>query len=93
MTPSAHLDTFARDNLPARAEWPDFLFGLRNQYALANYVVGAYRQMGPLHKYSALEPRVHHAAPLVGEHNEEVFVGELGLSPDDLASLQAAGVI
>jgi 2-aminobenzoate-CoA ligase len=28
MTPSAHLDTFARDNLPARTEWPDFLFSL-----------------------------------------------------------------
>jgi 2-aminobenzoate-CoA ligase len=28
MTPSAHLDTFARDNLPPRAQWPDFVFGL-----------------------------------------------------------------
>jgi len=28
MIPSAHLDTFARDNLPPRADWPDFLFGL-----------------------------------------------------------------
>jgi 2-aminobenzoate-CoA ligase len=28
MTPSAHLDTFARDNLPPRTQWPDFLFGL-----------------------------------------------------------------
>jgi len=28
MTPSAHLDSFARDNLPAREQWPDFLFGL-----------------------------------------------------------------
>src|SRR5262245_16847441 len=28
MTPSAHLDTFARDNLPPREQWPDFLFGL-----------------------------------------------------------------
>ena len=28
MTPSAHLDTFARDNLPPRAQWPDFLFSL-----------------------------------------------------------------
>ena len=28
MTPSAHVDTFARDNLPPRAQWPDFLFGL-----------------------------------------------------------------
>jgi len=28
MTVSAHLDTFARDNLPPRAQWPDFLFEL-----------------------------------------------------------------
>jgi 2-aminobenzoate-CoA ligase len=28
MIPSAHHDTFARDNLPPRADWPDFLFDL-----------------------------------------------------------------
>jgi 2-aminobenzoate-CoA ligase len=28
MTASAHLDTFARDNLPAREQWPDFRFDL-----------------------------------------------------------------
>ena len=28
MTPSAHADTFARDNLPPSAQWPDFLFDL-----------------------------------------------------------------
>src|SRR5215471_15074752 len=28
MTPSARLDTFVRDNLPPREQWPDFLFGL-----------------------------------------------------------------
>jgi 2-aminobenzoate-CoA ligase len=28
MIPSAQVDTFARDNLPARAQWPDFLFEL-----------------------------------------------------------------
>jgi 2-aminobenzoate-CoA ligase len=28
MTPSAHLDTFARDNLPPREQWPDFKFTL-----------------------------------------------------------------
>ena len=28
MIPSAHLDTFARDNLPPRSDWPDFLFTL-----------------------------------------------------------------
>jgi 2-aminobenzoate-CoA ligase len=28
MTASAHVDTFARDNLPPRAQWPDFRFDL-----------------------------------------------------------------
>src|ERR1700730_6874742 len=28
MTPSAHLDSFARDTLPPRTEWPDFRFEL-----------------------------------------------------------------
>ena len=28
MTPSAHIDTFTRDNLPPKEEWPDFLFAL-----------------------------------------------------------------
>src|SRR5687768_12908016 len=28
MTASAHVDTFAQDNLPPRAEWPGFLFSL-----------------------------------------------------------------
>src|ERR1700742_1684154 len=28
MTPSAHVDTFARDNLPPRDQWPEFRFTL-----------------------------------------------------------------
>jgi 2-aminobenzoate-CoA ligase len=28
MIPSAHIDTFARDNLPPQEQWPDFLFDL-----------------------------------------------------------------
>ena len=28
MIPSAHRDTFARDNLPPRGTWPDLVFSL-----------------------------------------------------------------
>jgi 2-aminobenzoate-CoA ligase len=28
MQPSAHVDSFARDNLPPRAQWPDMIFAL-----------------------------------------------------------------
>jgi crotonobetainyl-CoA:carnitine CoA-transferase CaiB-like acyl-CoA transferase len=32
-------------------------------------------------------------APFIGEHNEEIYLGELGYSKDDLAGLKAARVI
>ncbi len=32
-------------------------------------------------------------APLLGEHNREVFCGELGLAARELACLRAAGVV
>jgi hypothetical protein len=30
---------------------------------------------------------------LIGEHNQEVYCGDLGLSNDDLVALRASGVI
>ena len=56
-------------------------------------VVGRYRQVGPLHKYSTFPARVRRAAPLVGQHNDEIFRGELGLSVADMETLLAAGVV
>jgi crotonobetainyl-CoA:carnitine CoA-transferase CaiB-like acyl-CoA transferase len=56
-------------------------------------VVGRYGQVRPMHLFSESPGRVRSAAPLVGQHNEEVFVGELGLSRGELISLKAAGVI
>ncbi|MGW3723520.1 formyl-CoA transferase, partial [Streptomyces sp. NPDC005133] len=33
------------------------------------------------------------SSPLLGEHNEEVFVGELGLGDEELELLRTGGVI
>ncbi len=44
-------------------------------------------------KLSETPGRVKHLAPLPGEHNEEIFVGLLGHSPEELARWQAEGVI
>jgi crotonobetainyl-CoA:carnitine CoA-transferase CaiB-like acyl-CoA transferase len=37
--------------------------------------------------------KIYRRAPLIGEHNEEVYEKELGLSKEDLAVLKANGVI
>lgn len=51
------------------------------------------RQPGPAFR---TEPALNLAcrrSPLVGEHNEEIYAGELGLSKKDLIALRSSGVI
>jgi benzylsuccinate CoA-transferase BbsE subunit len=38
-------------------------------------------------------PRIRRRAPLIGEHNKEIYLGELGLSEDEFNSLQREGII
>ncbi|MFC1901129.1 CaiB/BaiF CoA transferase family protein [Chloroflexota bacterium] len=40
-----------------------------------------------------IPPNIHRRAPLIGEHNEEIYVGELGISNDTLIALKQAKVI
>ena len=44
-------------------------------------------------KASATPWRIYRRAPLIGEHNEEIYVDELGFTREQLTALKARGVI
>ena len=53
----------------------------------------AFTYPGPAAIFNATPWRISRRAPLIGEHNEEVYVGELGMSKERLNVLAEAGVI
>lgn len=48
---------------------------------------------GPFVKASETRCEVSKRAPLIGEHNEEIYMGELGFSKEDLVRLKQSGTI
>ncbi|HEX9976864.1 MAG TPA: CoA transferase [Dehalococcoidales bacterium] len=48
---------------------------------------------GPFAQFSQTPPRVSRRAPLIGEHNREVYQDELGIPEPELLKLKQAGVI
>jgi len=44
-------------------------------------------------KVSGMPYRVQRRAPFIGEHNDEVYIGELGFSREELAQLKASRVV
>lgn len=56
-------------------------------------VVGPVRQQAPYPRFSGWEPPPPAGAPRLGEHNEEVWCGLVGLSSDELQRAQAEGAI
>jgi CoA:oxalate CoA-transferase len=54
---------------------------------------GRLRYPGAPFKMSKTPWAIEHAAPFLGEHNEEVFVNRLGYSKEELSTLRKTGVI
>ena len=48
---------------------------------------------GVFAKLSQTPMGINHRAPLIGEHNNDIYQGELGLSPSELSTLHRCGVI
>lgn len=56
-------------------------------------VAGKADYPGPPYKWTETPATMRRPAPCIGEHNEEVYCQELGLSTDDLASLTGGGIV
>jgi crotonobetainyl-CoA:carnitine CoA-transferase CaiB-like acyl-CoA transferase len=70
------------------------------QYAARKYFVevehpetGKHKYAGWPYQMTATPPQVHRPAPLLGEHNREVFCTVLGYSSDEFKRLKKAGIV
>ncbi|WP_061860189.1 CaiB/BaiF CoA transferase family protein (plasmid) [Priestia aryabhattai] len=54
---------------------------------------GTIKVPGIVPKFSETPGTIRHRAPELGEHNEQIFVNELGISPEQLNNLKEKGVI
>jgi crotonobetainyl-CoA:carnitine CoA-transferase CaiB-like acyl-CoA transferase len=53
----------------------------------------AFLYPGPFARTTAAPIAYRRRPPTVGEHNEEIYVGELGLAPEELAALRARRIV
>jgi crotonobetainyl-CoA:carnitine CoA-transferase CaiB-like acyl-CoA transferase len=61
--------------------------------AVADPVIGPVRQQAPFPRFVGEPPVVPAGAPRLGEHNEEVWCGLVGVSPEELGALGREGVV
>jgi 2-aminobenzoate-CoA ligase len=96
LSPSAHADTFCRDNLPAPAEWPDLEFTLpelayQDRLNAADELLNPTIEAGGADRRCLLSPAetwsygevAKHAAQIAG-----VLAGDLGLVPGNRVLLR-----
>jgi formyl-CoA transferase len=56
-------------------------------------VAGPHRQQAPFPRMDGRQPSAPAPAPRLGEHNDEVWCGVVGLSADELAGYRDRGII
>ena len=56
-------------------------------------VLGPLRQQAPFPRLDGEPPRAPSGAPVLGEHNDEVWCGLVGLSVDELARYRSDGIV
>lgn len=56
-------------------------------------IAGPHRQQAPFPRLDGARPVAPSPAPTLGQHNDEVWFGIVGLTPDELAAHRATGVI
>jgi crotonobetainyl-CoA:carnitine CoA-transferase CaiB-like acyl-CoA transferase len=56
-------------------------------------VVGSFPIVRPVSVFSRTQCRIVRSAPLLGQHNREVFCGEFGMTEEEVAQLREEGVV
>ncbi len=68
--------------------------GVRQMFGEVNHPqIGKIRVTNQAVKMSATNPEIRRSSPLLGEHNKDVYQGELGLSEERLADMRRDGII
>jgi crotonobetainyl-CoA:carnitine CoA-transferase CaiB-like acyl-CoA transferase len=60
---------------------------------IEHQVIGQHSYLGSPYKLSLTPCRVERPAPLLGQHNKEVYCGELGYEEEEMARLKTEGTI
>ena len=71
----------------------DHMAARQDLVAVDDPVLGPVRQQAPFPRLVGAPTPVPAGAPRLGQHNEEVWCGLVGLDPDELARYQAEGVV
>ncbi|MDE3203893.1 MAG: CoA transferase [Acidobacteriota bacterium] len=93
-------DQLAAAGVPAGLVADQRFLSQRPQFAARRFfeeldhpVVGRQPVPGMPFRFASVDRWLHRPAPLLGEHNHQVLVGDLGLGEQEFEALRAAGVI